>query len=177
MLDELLKMMLVSELANVAAVASQIEGYFARWGVNPRQIQPGHWLLRNVGTLKGGRNVDIVVRVIPAMGGTLVVESYTNLLPDPRSRGFSQADMLALCRDLLEFNGKDDSGDAYFGIRELQTGRYSTQPFVTVSTRRPVRDLDFEEFKRCIVHVATLADENDERLTREFGAPKARMGV
>jgi hypothetical protein len=177
MLDDLLAMMLVHELQDLSRVVSQIEGYFARWGVRPRQVQPGHWLLRGVGTLKGGRNVDVVIRVLPEMQGTLVIESYINLLPDPTAPGFSQGDMLALCRDLLEFNGKDGSGDAYFAIRELRTGSYSVQPVITVSTRRPIRGLDFEEFKRCIVHVATLADENDERLTRDFNAPKVRMGV
>jgi hypothetical protein len=111
------------------------------------------------------------------MQGTLVVESYINLLPDPTAPGFSQANMLALCRDLLEFNGSDSSGDAYFAIRELPAGLGSAIPAITVELRRPIRGLDPEEFQRCISHVAVLADENDERLARDFNAQKIRMQI
>lgn len=166
---------MLSMLSDLSRVIRQIESYFIQLNVRARRIGQGMWMLRNVGSVRGGSNIDVIIRVIPEMQGTLVVESYINMLPDPTAPGFSSGNMLALCRDLLEFNGADRSGDACFAIRELPTGRRSTAPAITVGLRRPIRGLDPEEFLRCINHVAILADENDERLAREFNAQKIRM--
>jgi hypothetical protein len=168
---------MLNMLSDFSRVVAQIESYFRHLNMRPKRTSQATWVLRNIGTAKGGSNVDIIVRVISEMQGTLVVESYTNVLPDPTARGYSTANMLALCRDLLEFNGSDTSGDAYFAIRELPVGPHSRLPAIAVELRRPIRGLDPEEFLRCISHVAILADENDERLTREFNAKKIRVSM
>ena len=165
---------LLGMLSDLSQVMAQIESYFRHWNIKPQRPGRGMWVIRNIGTFSGGANIDVIIRVIPHMNGTVVVESYTNLLPDPTAPSFSPGTMLALCRDLLEFNGRDDAGDAHFAIKELPLGQRST-PAVTVGIRRPLRGLDPDEFMRCIQHVATLADENDERLAREFNAQKLRL--
>lgn len=160
---------------DMAQAAAKVNGFFKKLNIPARVLAGGSWLISGIGTTKGGSNIDIMVRITPAAGGTLAIEAYTNLLPNPQTQGFSTENMLALCRDLLEFNGLDNSGDAYFSIRELTIGQNKLPPSITVEIRRPLRGLDHEEFIRCVNHVAIAADENDERLTREFNAPKMRM--
>jgi len=173
--DEEGKMLRMS--AGMVQAITQVEGFFKRWNVTPRRVGAGMWIIQGVGTVKGGRNVDVMIRITPAMGGTLAVVAHINLLPDPTTPDFSTENLLALCRDLLEFNGMDQSGDACFAIRELPTGQGPALSAITVEIRRPIRGLDYEEFQRSVSHVASLADENDERLEREFRAPKIRMQI
>jgi hypothetical protein len=164
-------------IVDLVKVISQVERFFQQARLRPRRVAGGTWIIQGVGTTAGGQNVDVWVRVIPDVGGTLVFESFTNMLPDPTLPGFSSGNMLALFRDLLELNGGGASGDAYFTIKDLPTGPGSHQSAISVEIRRPIRGLDFDEFQRCLTHVAVLADENDERLAHEFNAPKIRVQV
>lgn len=70
--------------------------------------------------------------------------------------------LLPLFRRLLGLN-LDDTRDASFALNE-------SSDKVELRVKRPLDNLDYEEFERAVTTVAEVADEYNDRLADEFGA-------
>lgn len=108
--------------------------------------------------------VSVHIRAIPQQD-LVIFKSFINFVPDPNT-----GMVLPLYYHLLDKSDHPETGDAYFTIaasEEIGTERDA----ISLESRRPLTDMSFEEFRRCLSSVALASDRYIVKLRDEFQAP------
>jgi len=109
-------------------------------------------------------NIAIYLLAVPQYD-LLILKSYINFLPDPNS-----GMILPLYYHLLDMNDEHETGFAYFAIVSGQNP--TDKDMISIEAKRPITDISFEEFYRCLLSVGKVSQQYVEKLEKEFQAPR-----
>lgn len=108
--------------------------------------------------------VAVYILAVPSHD-LVIFKSFINFVPDPNS-----GMVLPLYYHLLDMNDEPETGDAYFAIvAGEEIGK--EQDAISVEVKRPITDISFDEFMRCVVSVGDVSNRYMLKLANEFKAP------
>lgn len=109
-------------------------------------------------------NINIYIAAFPA-ADLVIFKSFINFVPEPAT-----GKVLPLYYHLLDMNDEVETLDAYFAIVSGEEIGRETD-VVSVEVKRPLTDISFLEFTRCLISVGEVSNKYIRKLATEFQAP------